>query len=89
MADMMGLAIKAMGFDAAALMKQAAQLGSAFERIAQSQEAIQAALARLEAGQLAIMAGLGMDVPLPDQEMSDYIAHETQRYIASIPVVIG
>ena len=79
-ADMIGLAIKAMGIDPKAILSTADSLGRAFGVIGESCQRQEAALARLEASQLAIMAHLGLTVPPPTDEQADIIAAESRRY---------
>lgn len=72
--DMMGLALKGMGFDPAALFAQAELMGKAFARMA-------ATVDRIEAQQLAIMAALGLTVPEPAGEMLTLIEDESRKLL--------
>lgn len=78
--DMLSLAVKAMGIDPGAIMAQAEGLGKAFDLIGRSCERLEQGLARLEAGQLAIMTEMGLYVPPPTAEQAELIARESRRH---------
>lgn len=78
--DMLALAVKAMGIDPLAIMAQAEGLGRAFDVIGQSCARLELAVARLEAGQLAMMTEMGLYVPPPTEEQAALIALESRRH---------
>lgn len=78
--DILGLTLKGMGFDPAALLAQAAQLGAAFQAVTESLE-------RIEAHQLAIMSALGLYVAPPSGKLAQLIADESRAYVQRVELV--
>jgi hypothetical protein len=70
--DMIGLALKSMGVDPSIVLKQAIEIGAAFQKLAAQLDAIQA-------NQEAIMTHLGLSVPPPAGAVLDLIALESRR----------
>jgi hypothetical protein len=79
-ADMMGLALKAMGVDVGSIFAQAEEMGKLFERMALAIERIDARGERIEADIATIKAALGLPVPLPEGDMLQLIVGESRRY---------
>lgn len=84
--DLMGLALRASGFDMEGLVKQAAELGRTFAEMAASQR-------RIEANQAAIMAHLGLYVAPMDDAQTHLIALESRRFTEPVtpngPIING
>lgn len=78
--DMFGVMLRGMGIDPDALLGQAAALGAAFERIAETQLDIVARLDTLQAGQDAISAAMGLYVAPPTPALLAIIATESARF---------
>lgn len=87
---MMGLAMKAMGIDPGALMGQAGEFVAAFQtmraqlgELLAGQARADEALLRIEANQGAVMAALGLAVPLPAGDVLRLIEDGTARHLAA------
>jgi len=78
--DMIGLALKGMGFDPDVLLKQATALGAAFENITRTQALILDRLAVQQASLDMITAALGLYVPPPSAEIIALIDIESARF---------
>jgi hypothetical protein len=81
MADMLGLMLKGMGVDPAALFQQAAAMGETFQRLATLQEAIGAKLDTVLANQAAIMAAMGLVVPAPEGDVLALIDEGSRKFL--------
>lgn len=79
--DMIGLALKGMGFDPVAIQTQATELVALFVGIKEALAFQADAMARIEANQLAVMSALGLEVPMPDEAALILIAQESRRFI--------
>lgn len=82
MSDMLGLMLKGLGIDPAAIMAQASELGETFARLIVGQARVDAKLDQVLANQTAIMAALGLTVPLPSEAETALIEAETVKYLA-------
>lgn len=71
--DLMGLALRASGFDLEGLMRQAAELGRTFAEM-------DARGRRIEANQAAMMAHMGLYVAPLDEAQTALIAIESRRF---------
>lgn len=78
--DMMTLALKSIGIDGEALMGQAKQIGATFQVIAERLTTLDAALARIEANQHAVMGHMGLYVPPPSGAALVIIEAESAAY---------
>lgn len=79
--DMLGLALKGMGFDPSAIIEQARQIGTAFGQLNENDLRLFEQLQRIEANQLSIMTHLGLYVPPPSAEVAEMIAIESRKHI--------
>jgi hypothetical protein len=80
--DMMGMMLRGLGIDPAALIEQAGQLGSTFQAIGAALARIEAGQARLEAQQLATMTALGIYVAPPEGETLALIEAASAAHVA-------
>jgi hypothetical protein len=89
--DMLQMTLRAMGIEPDLLTGTAMKLGAAFESIVADQAVILAKLDELRSGQIAIMAGMGLDIPAPTGSEAELIALESQRLMDSYggPILIA
>jgi hypothetical protein len=88
--DMLQMTLRAMGIEPDVLTGTAMKLGAAFESIVADQAVIMGKLDELRAGQIAIMAGMGLDIPAPTGNEAELIAIESRRLMDAYggPVLI-
>lgn len=71
--DMIGLALKSMGFNPEIILRQAMEIGTAFERL-------HLELAAIRGNQEAIMVHLGLSIPEPTGEVMALIELESAKF---------
>ncbi len=81
--DMIAMTLKAMGLDPVQMVQQGTALVSAFEAIRRTQYELIARLEQIDRQQTAIMASMGLYVPVPDGETKALIEAGSKAWIDS------